>query len=95
MLILLVKDFKERGKLKISDKLMYNADTAYIICNALKNCPKLKSSINQPNRQLIYSLAEHGNYKFAKQNTKFSIEKSYLVTANTLHNPAKWEKIKQ
>ena len=93
--ILLVKDFKERGKLKISDKLMYNADTAYIICNALKNCPKLKSSINQPNRQLIYSLAEHGNYKFAKQNTKFSIEKSYLVTANTLHNPAKWEKIKQ
>ena len=93
--ILLVKDFKERGKLKISDKLMYNADTAYIICNALKNCPKLKSSINQANRQLIYSIAEHGNYKFAEQNTKFNIEKSYLVTANTLHNPAKWEKIKQ
>lgn len=92
--ILLVKDFKQRGKLQTSNKLMYNADAADIICQALKNCPKLESSIDQPNRKLVYSIADHGNYRFAEESKKFNIQKNYLVDIHTLNNPEKWQEIK-
>ena len=55
---LLVKDFDQRGPLRIDDLFLTNADTPAIVCNAIESCEGVmedptKNSI--PDRVLLYS----------------------------------------
>ena len=92
MPLLMVKDFNERGRLKTSDNLMYNADVPAIICSAFGGCPEAgvdTTKYTQNQRTLIYSVTKHGNIDFSRKSRKFEIDRYYEITGN-VHDMTQW-----
>ena len=94
-ILLLVKDFNAKGKLKIDTKtFVSNSDAIAIACDEIDStCPNIAPSILKreiPNRELIFSLVDGGTGR--EKNSQYDIVMSYKVK-NSIFNLSNWSDI--
>jgi len=95
--ILMIKNFGERGALKISERLLSNADTSSFICSAIGGCQGIGPDPTQHSpagRKVRFSITAHGNVEYARNNNRFEITKDYEFTEKDIRNPD-WRKLVQ
>jgi hypothetical protein len=91
---LAVKDFNQRGNLKISNKAMMNSDVLAIACNGADSCKNVEKDprfSDNPNRKRIFNVTLHGN-KSDLINSKFPITYQIEVVGD-VYDKKNWNKI--
>ncbi|MGH7146331.1 MAG: YidC/Oxa1 family membrane protein insertase [Nitrospiraceae bacterium] len=95
--LMMVKDFGARGRLKSSDRLVYNADVISLICSAVGGCQGIGPDPTRQtvdNRSLTYSVTKFTDIEFGRTSNKFEIERNYVLTQNVVNNPRWRESVK-
>lgn len=88
--MLMVKDFRRRGRLETSGIVLQNSDVAALICSALGGCPQIKRDPVQhpiPNRTARYFHTGRGNKYWATANRQFDIIEVYEVQGDVREHP--------
>ena len=96
-ILLLFKDFNQKGNLKTDERLMANYDISTIYCSVLKNgCPNVQKNIleNYPqNRKLIHLIPNHWSIDSHQEN-KWLITDAYEVEKN-IYQAQNWKNVKK
>ena len=74
--VMMVKDFGEREKLRFSTAMIYNADTASILCSAIGGCAGIQNDVTKTEsaeRKFIYSASSHGDFSTINSRNTFEI----------------------
>jgi hypothetical protein len=79
--VLLVKEYKARGPLQTSTRLMQNSDIAGILCVDFKDCSAVGPDRTQgaPHEEVTYVISSHGSAAFLESATQFDVRKVFRI----------------